>query len=184
MAKLIAVTTGTYSNKNAVDNTIKYITRTREGENRRDELLIYGSPNVTIYSDNESDAISKAIREFKDIQRFFAVDGIKGRRVYHEILSMLDEEAQSFTNLYQIELFALECSHVYDVQGHQVVYASHYSENLRLHIHFIVNTYNYASGHKFHSYFSDCKSREEIFNEILQKHIRDNKKIITGYSWY
>ena len=145
MAQLITVTTGNYTNKDAISNTIRYITRTRINEDRKHELVSYGSPNVTCFGGEE--AIERAIKEFKDIQRYYSKT--EGRKVHHETLNLTDEEAKSFINGAQIDAFALDCSRVFDKQGYQVIYAAHYSNKYRLHVHFIVNSVNYRTGNKY-----------------------------------
>ena len=172
MAQLITVN-GKYSNKNVVSNTIRYITRTRPDEDRRNELIVCGSPNVTCIPDEEE--IFRAIKEFMDIQHFYH-DVVNGRRVFHETFNLLHEESEYFYTRGQINALALECSRIYDRQGFQVVYAAHYSAKYRLHIHFIVNAVSYCDGKKYHSDYKDHAERNAEFNEILFRHIENNKR--------
>ena len=49
MGVLNRMTNGNYVNEDAVKNVIRYITRTRKNENRKNELLMYGGKGVAIY---------------------------------------------------------------------------------------------------------------------------------------
>ncbi len=171
MAILISMK-GKYKNENVNSCVIRYITRTRKNEDKRNELLVYGSPNVScLFGD---DGIEQMITEFEDVQRYFCYGGVRGRKVMHETFNLLDEEAAYFTP-WEIDALALECSRYYDQMGFQVIYAVHFSESKRLHIHFVVNAISYRTGLKFHSSLHEDKARETMFQEILRKHICINK---------
>ena len=65
----------------------------------------------------------------------------------------------------------------------QTVFAVHWEEQKRYHIHFTVSTINYLNGRKWHTSLSEIKQREEIFNNILLNHQRQmsGKQVILFY---
>lgn len=75
------------------------------------------------------------------------------------------------------------CSQVYFQHGFQTVFAVHWEEQKRYHIHFTVSTINYLNGRKWHTSLSEIKQREEIFNNILLKHQRQmsGKQVLLFY---
>ncbi len=165
---ILKLAEGSYANKNVVENTMRYITRTRKEENRRNELLVYGSPNVTCFPGE--DGIRQAISEFKTVQTYLHYP-LYGRRVFHEIFCFSEEERYGFQRIEQINDLALTCSKVYDHLGFQVIYAVHYSEEKKLHIHFVGNAVSYVTGNKYHTSLNDKDEREIIFNNLYQEHI-------------
>ena len=99
-------------------------------EDRRNELITCGSPNVTCIP--TVDDIDVAISEFIDVQRFYN-DVITGRRVFHETFNLTDEEASYFITPWQIYSLSLDCSRYYVSQGFQCIFAAHYSEKYSFH---------------------------------------------------
>ena len=173
MAKLI-VKHGNYSNKDVQEYVIRYITRTRPEEDRRYQLITYGSPNTSIVSGNDL-SVSRAIKEFRDVEKFYINQRIRdGRRVHHEILSIYAAEAKFFTSPLQYYWLGMELSKEYDQMGHQVVFAAHRSQNDGYHIHFVINGTCYLDGKKYHSEIWQENAREEKFNKILTEHIYRN----------
>ena len=159
-------TKGKYTNKNVISNTIRYITRTRVNEDRRFELLLYGSPNTLIFSES---GVANAISEFDVVQRYYHGIYLKGSKVYHEILRMSDDETEFFMqNLRLLDMYAFDCARLYAGLGHQVVYAVHKSIDKGLHVHFIINAVKYTDGLKWHSSIKDQKDREAFFNQLIQ----------------
>lgn len=155
-----------YSNINAVENLIRYVTRTRNNEKRAKDLIVYGGAGVGYYLSPE-----EMIRQFLYVQKANKIDLRNGRRAYHEIFCISDDEARSL-HMSREELwnFGMECCQVFYMMGFQVVFAVHWEKEKRLHIHFVVNSINYRDGHKFHTNFAEKEQREEIFNQILQNH--------------
>lgn len=73
MGKLIQRTRGTYVNDDAVENVIRYVTRTRPDEDRRNELIFFGGAGV-------SQEPEQMIVQFKYIQRTFRSNANTGKK--------------------------------------------------------------------------------------------------------
>ena len=159
MGKLIQRTRGTYVNDDAVENVIRYVTRTRAGEDRRNELIFFGGAGV-------AQEPEQMITQFKYIQRAFRSGANLGRKITHETFSFHQQEIQEL-DLDKLMKFAYRCAFYYYSLGYQVVYAMHYNENQDYHIHFAVNAVNYRNGKKWHSSMRDLAMREGLFNRYL-----------------
>lgn len=154
-----------YTNKNAVRNVIRDITRSRENEQEYSHLIAYGAFGCELNAPTEW-----LIQEFLCVQNIYNIEGRKGRRMYHEIFSLLDEEvAGLYYNMGFLYSIAAECARWYFEQGHQVVFAIHHQS--RFHIHFAVNTINHKTGMKFHTTKPEKEAREMLFNQILNKYL-------------
>lgn len=156
-----------YRNKNAVSNVIHYITRTREDESQRGDLLGYGG--VGVANDLHPDYM---VRQFLYVQKIGQIERRRGRRIYHEVFNFYDHEIILW-NLTPEELyqFAYSCSRVYFEKGFQTVFAIHHEPGKRYHIHFAVNSISFVDEKKWHTSVSDIKQREALFNQILCKMI-------------
>ncbi len=153
-----------YKNDNAVENVIRYITRTRANETRRNELICYGGAGVDITA-----SPAEIINQFLMVQDFYKINERGGRRLIHEVYSFTDEEFNLLNNDYAlINLIAREISAYFFDQGYMVVYAIHCEIDKRVHIHFAVNSINYYNGKKFVSKGEDFKNRIAIFQSIYQ----------------
>lgn len=153
-----------YSNKNAVENVIRYVTRSRPNEDRADSLISYGGSGVRCYGTPE-----EMINQFLYVQYVYNIDRRGGRRLYHEVFNLTDEDFKRLCfDLNQVNIFAQTICNVYYKMGHQVVYAIHYEPEEHLHIHFVVNTINFRTGRKWHEYKASTACREMLFNEILR----------------
>lgn len=167
MAALYKMNYGYYTNRNAVENVVRYITRTRENETRADELICWGSFNTLIYDIYGNKNPEIAIRQFCDVQEFYDIKRRKGTRIFHETFNLLPEEYEEimrFNNLYHM-LFC--CCEYYNAQGFQVVYALHHSKEKGVHIHFVVNAISYVTGLKWQSWFASDKERAKAFNSYI-----------------
>lgn len=154
---------GLFTNKNAVENLIKYITRTRLNEQRASELIAYGGPSIGNYYYPE-----EIIAQFLGVQNLYNINNRCGRRMYHEILSFTDTEFKYLNYNYEvIKSIAAEICKIFFDRGHQVLYGIHFSEEQRLHIHFAVNTINFRTGLKLHSTKTDLEERERYCNQII-----------------
>lgn len=155
-----------YSNVDAVENLLRYITRTRKNEDRKDDLINYGAMGTDYFH-----SVDNMIQQFRYIQYIHGINTRRGRRMYHEILNLKDCEferlAHSSEMLWQV---GMECSQVYYQMGHQTVFAVHWEPVKRCHIHFAVNTINFWNGRKWHTTLPEIKQREGMFNEILRKY--------------
>ena len=110
-----------FKNKAAVENLIRYITRTRLNEDRRYQLITYGGLGVGL-----SLAIEDMIKFFRYVQ-----DNCRSRndgpKMFHEIFR-LDSSQQGLLQdkPEMLELLALRCAKIYFDAGFQVIYALHY----------------------------------------------------------
>ena len=157
---------GKYENSQVIENVVRYITRTRSSEKRGDELLAYGSHGVADYLSGEV-----MIRQMKAVQEFYRIEQRKGRRMYHEVFSLTNEEVSRIRDFSTLIQFANECSLLYFRSGFQVVYAIHYEAGGQVHIHFGVSTINFRTGAKWHSSMEDLRGRQDCFNGILEKYL-------------
>lgn len=135
---------GYYTNANAISNLLRYITRTRQGEDRKDDLKGYG-----FYGASNYDPIEFSIYQFRTVQEIYSGDS--GRRMYHFIYSFSDDELSQIGKDYILaNRIAGVLAEMFWNMGHQVAYAVHDETAKRLHIHFAINSVNYISGLKFH----------------------------------
>ena len=86
MGNLINIS-GKYSNRDAVDNVIQYITRTRDNEMRLNELRGLGGAGVGIDVGPQM-----MIDRFKHVQNCHGIGYRGGRRILHEVFSITDRE--------------------------------------------------------------------------------------------
>lgn len=168
MAMLMMMREGNYTNPDAIENVIRYITRTRRNETRGDELLAWGGMGVGCYASPEL-----MIEQFHYVQMAYGINE-NGRMLYHEIFNITDEEFNKLGNDYnRVNLIALECAKVYYSNGYQVAFAIHddrkkIGTNKRVHIHFVVNAVNFSTGRKWHTSMKESFNRERSFNGILE----------------
>lgn len=145
---------GNFSNEDAADKLIRYITRTREGEKYRDNLVSYRAFGAASCAD-----IGETIRQFECVQKAHRVTN---RRMYHFVFSFSDFE-QAVLN----KNYALVCSianmqaYYFFQRGYQVVVAVHDDSERHLHIHFAVNAINFMNGRKCH-YNSEARDQLNV----------------------
>ena len=161
---------GNYMNEDAVEKVIRYITRIRPNEDRADELIAWSGMGVGCYASPEL-----VIEQFCAVQEVYGIKAKGGRRIYHEVLGIREEEFErmwrDYGLVYQI---AAECAQRYYSRGHQVVFAIHHAPkdsqtgNSGVHIHFAVNTVNFMTGRRWHSYFRESYNREQDFNRNMR----------------
>lgn len=169
MAMLMMMRYGKYTNIDAVENVVRYITRTRRTEDRADELVAWGGLGIGCYQTPEL-----VVEQFCRLQNLHNMATRKGSRVFHEVLGITEEEfgrlEYDYGSVYQI---AMKCAQYYYAMGHQVIFAIHHAKgnsqagNKGLHIHFVVNTINFVTGNKWHTNMRENFQRQERFNEIL-----------------
>lgn len=170
MAMLITIRKGNYTNSDAVENVIRYITRTRANEERADELIAWGGMGIGTYQTPEL-----AIEQFRILQRVHRIE-TRGSRMFHEVLRLTDGEfgflEHDYGRVYQV---AVSCAQYYYMMGHQVVFAIHQATkddqggNKGLHIHFAVNSINFLTGNKWHSNIRENTTRGRLFNDCIWK---------------
>ncbi len=152
-----------YTNKNAVENVIRYVTRTRVEETRAGELISYGGAGVGYYL-----PIEEIIWQFLLVQNIYNINARKGKRIYHEVFRLSEEDFRQLNCSYErVNEFAMQICQWYYRMGHQVVYAIHFDANLGIHIHLVVNTINFRNGLKWHTSMVDLGNRQFVYNRIL-----------------
>ncbi len=157
---------GRYSNPDAVEKLLRYVTRTRENENRAGDLISYGAVGTDYFH-----SVDDMIQQFGYIQYIHGINTRGGCRMYHEVLNLADLELERLGyNAGMLWQVGMECCQVYYQKGHQAVFAVHWEPEKRCHIHFAVNSINFINGLKWHSSLPEIKEREGIFNEILRKY--------------
>ncbi len=171
MAMLMIMRYGKYTNTDAVENVVRYITRTRRTEDRADELVAWGGLGIGCYQTPEL-----AIEQFRRLQNLHNIAVRKGPRVFHEVLGITEEEfgklGYDYGSIYQI---AMKCAQYYYDMRHQVIFAIHHAKgngqvgNKGLHIHFVVNTINFVTENKWHTNMGENFKRQQSFNEILRE---------------
>lgn len=155
-----------YSNVDAVENVLRYVTRTRENEKRAHDLINYGAVGTDYFH-----SVDGMIQQFRKIQYIHGINSRRGRRMYHEVLNLSDCEWERLGhNAEMIWWVGMECCQIYYQKGHQAVFAVHWEPEKRCHIHFAINTINFLNGLKWHTSLAEIKEREMIFNEILCKY--------------
>lgn len=164
MGILLTMRYGNYTNNNAVSNVIQYVTRTGKRADRADELHGYGGCGIGIY-DNPDDII----RQFLCVQNCYGIKNRGGRRMFHEIFCLNDEEFRRIgCSVNILNQIAMECAKIYFNLGYQVVYAIHHEVEKKWHIHFAVNSISFLTGEKWHTGMRESTGREQCFNEILR----------------
>ncbi len=177
MALLLIANNGSYTNPDAIDNVLRYVTRTRKCEKRENELVYCNSLGVML-----SLGIDHCIYEMEQLQRFYSINNRGGRRMFHETLELTEQETSCFDSIASLSKFADSCAYIYYQMGFQVVYAVHFvpysDEDMTIlqrqqkvrrgvHIHFAVNIISFLDGRKFHSTGSARIQRERYFNRLL-----------------
>lgn len=181
---LMQMRRGSYTNKDAVENCIRYITRTRANEQRENELIAWGGVGVGCYASPEL-----AIQQFCCVQKIYGIDKRGGRRVHHEVYNFMDEEFEKLGRNYEyVYQIAMKCAEYYYYMGHQVVFAIHHvrnaeRENKGLHIHFVINSVNFFTGRKWHTGIQETYGRELLFGQIVRNFIEERCNPLEFSTW-
>lgn len=155
---------GKYKNKDAVENVIRYITRTRENESeeKASELISFGGRGVS------ADSPEEVIMEMEKVQEVY--NKKNGRRLYHEFYLLKDSDFEAMGRDYEIvRRFAHACAGYYYKQGYQVEYAVHESKTKHTHIHFAYNSVSSIDGRKVKDYKGALDAREKLFDEMAEE---------------
>lgn len=170
MAMLMMMKRGHYVNSDAVENVIRYVTRTRANESRADELIVWGGCGVGCYTTPEL-----VIEQFRCVQNTYGIQARGGRRLYHETFNITADEFEWLNRDYGVVCqIAAQCAEFYFSMGYQVIFAVHYTKNERtvnkgLHIHFVINAVNFKTGKKWHTNSRESFRRENDFNMIMRQ---------------
>lgn len=170
MAILKRMSRGNYTNTDANQKVIRYITRTREREDRKDELVAWGGIGVAVYGTPE-----EVIRQFTYVQdNLYNMKSKKNRRIFHEVYDLSEEDFANLGYDYS-RVYGLAMTHAnyYYSQGFQVVFAIHHAKttesfNKGVHIHYVVNSVNYMTGKLWHESFFEADKRKMSFDETMQ----------------
>lgn len=114
MGILTRMVKGNYTNEDAVENVVRYVTRTRVHEDRNHECLMCGGKGVAIYQ-----PVDFMIRQMEYVQKMFGIEHRRGRRMYHETFSISEEEfVRMGRNINVLYRFADQCAQCYFDAGH------------------------------------------------------------------
>ena len=165
MGVLIRMKYGNYTNKGAVENVVRYITRSRDNERDADALISVGGAGVAYYMPPD-----RIIYQLEYVQNEFDIDKRGGRRLAHEVFQLSASELLLLGGDYAL-IYDMACalSNHYYQRGHQVVFALHKNSE-GLHIHFAVNTINFRNGLKWHDNRLILQERENCFNQIVRSY--------------
>jgi hypothetical protein len=153
-----------FTNENATENLIRYITRTRLNEDRRHELLSCG------YNYASNKTVEEVIREFEFVQNWHKS---KDCMMIHYVLRFPPDVKKAFkNNLIALDCFAQECCRYLFSIGHQTCYAIHLQDVDDLHVHLAINAVNYKTGNKLRQYYREIsKTVEKPLKEICNCYI-------------
>lgn len=159
---------GNYKISDSPEKLIRYITRTN-GRPAND-LISWGGIGILEYS-----GIDSIIEQIHLAQRLHTRKGSFGRYMDHEIFSF-SSESETLITINKIELDSLARKMAYDfykTDHCQLLYAIHSpsEEGKHLHVHFAINTINYATGNKRRENMRQTKEREERFQRIIANEI-------------
>ena len=165
-----------YKNKDAVESVIRYISRTRYNDPRRNELIGVGGAGINGFA-----SVEDIIQQFLDVQNIYGIKERQGRRVVHLIYSFSDQEFSDLMhqNFELINLIARDISSFLFQKGFQVFYGIHYDPEKHAHIHFAINSINYLDGKKYHSGAGDFKAMKEVFDQIVFYRTQEQKGVGT-----
>lgn len=171
MAMLVMMRKGKYINSDAVEKTIRYITRTRSMEDRADELIAWGGMGIATYQTPEL-----VIKQFCSLQTVYGIAARGGSRVFHEVLEIKEDEFAKLGYDYaRVWETAMSCANQYYEMGYQVIFAIHHAKgnchggNKGVHIHFVVNTISFLTGNKWHTNMRRNHTREQNFNDCMRE---------------
>lgn len=160
---------GHYKTPDAVENLIRYITRTNNAP--KSDLIVWGGVGIVEFS-----SIDSIISQFELVQELHERNISISRFINHEIFSfsIAGENllAKSNTDLKQL---AWEMAFdYYDIDHCQVVFGVHSPDenNKHLHIHFAINAFD-LTGHKRHETMNQIKEREDRFQKIIAAKIQE-----------
>ena len=165
---LLKVPNQSFDSPKEVDYLIRYITRSRENEEKKSDLISYGGRGLEVRHD-----ISIAIRQWKAVQAAYISPKRKfGRYCFHEIYCLTSKVSERI-DAERLDDLAYELSEEYWKEGHQVIYGIHKPDRHeeRVHIHFAINTVCFRTGRKWHDWFYTRKMRNERFYAITERFI-------------
>ena len=155
-----------YTNEDAVEKVIRYITRTRYYDDRSKELIAYGGAGISCEY-----GVPYIIKQFIQTQKLYDIDRRQGSRLYHEVLMFSDEEMNKLIvhDFRFVIGIAREICRYYFDSGFEAVYAIHYDLDKHLHIHIVVNAISFIDGRQY-IYKNDKNYKKEYFDRISKKY--------------
>ncbi len=148
-----------YQNSDALEKVIRYITRTRENEDRANELLGIGGAGFYLGM-----TIEEIIKVFKYVQEVFGIDRRQGRRLVHYVYSFTNEEVALLKgHLEVVDYWARQMSMMFYEEGFQSIYAIHSDPEKKLHVHFVINSISFINGMKYHTNLLEFESTSYAF---------------------
>ncbi len=158
--ELCQVRTGNYTNKNAIENLIRYITRTRPNEDRLNDLKGWGARGVLASADIET-----IISQFTKVQQILRGSNVI-RHMYHFVYQFDEVESKYIGNDYSLAgAIAHAQSMIFFQMGYQTVYAIHDDPEKRMHLHFAVNSVNSQTALMLHlSHLAETMLSEYMTN--------------------
>lgn len=161
-----------YINPDAPEKLIKYITRTNG--KLTDDLVSWGGLGVAEFL-----GVKAIINQFYLAQAIHTRKGKFGRYIDHDVFSFTSEtETLINENMIDIDKIARKMAYdIYERDNCQVVYGVHRPSGTdkHMHIHFAINTVNYATGNKRHENIRQTKERENRFQKIVDAEIESVK---------
>lgn len=170
---LLKVSSQSFDSPKEVDYLIRYITRSRENEEKKSDLISCGGRGLEVRHD-----ISMAIWQWKAVQAAYISPKRKfARYCFHEIYCLTSKVSEQI-DAERLDDLAYELSEEYWRKGHQVVYGIHKPDHheKRVHIHFGVNTVCLKTGRKWHDWFGTREMRNERFDAITEGFIDKRKQ--------
>lgn len=155
-----------YTNEDAVEKVIRYITRTRYFEDRAKELIAYGGAGISCEY-----GVPYIIKQLIQTQKLYDIDRRQGSRLHHEVYMFSDDEMKKLMNFdfrFVIGIAREICNYYFD-SGFEAVYAIHYDLDKHLHIHIVVNAISYIDGRQY-IYKNDNDFKKDYFNSISNKY--------------
>lgn len=161
---------GRYLKPESAERVIRYITRERENETRKGELVSWGARGLSEYK-----GIDGILEEYKETQSMYKRRGNFGRYITHKIYCPSEQE------IYDVhksgaswDTIARKMAGEYYNAGYQTVYGVHCKdENTdRIHVHLGINTVNFRTANKLHESLDEMKRKEVRNRQIIQSECR------------
>lgn len=157
-----------YFNIKAAKNLIRYVTRTNGLS--KDDLITWGGIGVAEFMGPDG-----MIRQFGDVQQMHRRKGGFGRYADHEVYSCSSvEERLIKEKKIDVDKIARKMAYdFYEKDRCQVVYGAHTKDrgNDCIHIHFVINSVNFATGNKRRENMRQTQERQDRFRQILKEEI-------------
>ncbi len=162
-----------YTNNDAVEKGIRYVTRTRNNESRRNELIGAGGAGISVGA-----PVEEIIKEFQEVQQFYGIDSRGGRRIGHWVFLFNDKEINAIANdMKSVNMIARAiCSYLFTC-GFQSVYAIHYDPQKKVHIHIVINAVSYFNGRKFHVSKQEFAKMSDVFTDYYWKEVWEKTSV-------